>query len=138
MCLCTLFSKTLQLLISNQKTYQMTSRRVAPSSLVSPAVLDIILSIHKISISQVGNTSILGLWKGKTPTRAHNGDALVSVQRRSRIVREAFRTLSSVDTQFASFDTYQPQANLPGIASPSSVRERGTNVSWLGRDDTQG
>lgn len=74
----------------------------------------------------------------KTPTRAHNGDALVSVQRRSRIVREAFRTLACVDTQFASLDTSQPPANLPGIASPSSVRERGTNVSWLGRDDTQG
>jgi len=49
----------------------MTSRRVAPSSLVSPAVLDIILSIHKIAISQVG---IFWDRKGKTPTRAHNGD----------------------------------------------------------------
>ena len=123
-CLCTLFSKTLQLLISNQKTYQMTSCRVAPSSLVS-------LSPSWTYLVHPQNLYIFGggySVQRKTPTRAHNGDALVSVQRRSRIVREAFRTLACVDTQFASLDASQPPANLPGIASPSSVRERGTNV----------
>ena len=105
--------------------------RVAPPSWT-------FLSVHKIALSGWEYDKRYSGRKGKTLTRAHNGDALVNVQRRSRIVREAFRTLTCVDTQFASLDTSQPPANLPGIPSPSSVRERGTNVSWLGSDDTQG